>query len=196
MDRVEYLLVAGAAAEVAGQCLPDLGVCRIRVSSEQVVGGNYEPGRAEPALHPSGLDERLLNRVEVLAIGYRFDGDDLAALGLAGEHQARADEHAVQVDGAGPALALLAGVLRPGEPEPFAQDVEEALALPDTVGLPDLAVHLEPEPHTLFPSPVLVPGPLQRAPRKHADGVGPVGCRAADVAYRAGYSLHHLPEAY
>src|SRR3712207_3381816 len=166
MDRVEYLLVAGAAAEVAGQCLPDLGVGRVRIAPEQVVGGNYKPWRAEPALHPSGLDERYLHRVEALAVGYPFDGDDLAALGLAGEHQARADEHAVEVDRAGPALALLAGVLRPGEPESFAQDVEEALALPDAFGLPDLAVHLELEPHTLFSSPVLVPGPLQRAPRK------------------------------
>src|SRR3712207_6676923 len=144
------------------------------------MGGHNEPGRAEPALHASGFHERLLHRVEVIAVGYAFDSDDFAALGLAGEHQAGTDEHAVQINGAGPALALFAGVLRTREPEPLAQHVEEALALPDAFGLPYLAVHLEPEPHTLFASPILVPGRLERAARQHADRVGPVGCRAAD----------------
>src|SRR2546423_1169771 len=68
------------------------------------------------------------------------------AFGLRREHEARADQLPVEKDGAGAALALLAGVLRAGEPEALAQGEEEALALPD-VGLHLLAVDREREFH-------------------------------------------------
>ena len=68
-------------------------------------------------------------------VGEALDGDDLAALGLAGRDQAGADRHAVQADRAGAALALLAGVLGAGQAHPLAQHVQQALALPDVVGL-------------------------------------------------------------
>src|SRR5918998_4328486 len=89
-NGVEDLLVSGAAAEVAREGLPYLRVGGVRVAAEQVVGGDYEPRGAEAALHPSRLDEGLLDGVQVLAAGYALDRDDLAALGLAREHQAGA----------------------------------------------------------------------------------------------------------
>jgi hypothetical protein len=91
-------------------------------------------------LDGAGFHERLLDRVEGGAVGEALDGDDLGAFGLGGQDQAGADEDPVQVDGAGAALALLAGVLGAGEAEAFAQDVEEALAFPDVVGVARLAV--------------------------------------------------------
>src|ERR671931_466844 len=57
---VEDLLVAGAAAQVAGQRLADLGVAGARAAPQQVVGGDDQAGGAESALHCAGLDERLL----------------------------------------------------------------------------------------------------------------------------------------
>ena len=63
-----------------------------------------------------------------------FDRDDLVAVRLRREHEARAHELAVEEHRARTALALLARVLRAGKPEPLAQREEEALPLPD-VGL-------------------------------------------------------------
>src|SRR5215211_1346804 len=151
VDRVEDLLVAGAAAEVARQGLPYLSIGRVRVAAQQVVRRHDQAWRAEPALHAPRLDERLLHRVQILAFGYPLDSDDIQAFGLPGGHQAGADELAAEVYGARPALALLAGVLRAGHSEPFAQDVEQALALPDILRLLHLAVDLYPKPHGRLP---------------------------------------------
>ena len=63
-NRVEDLLVAGAAAEVAGERLADLVVRRARRVVEQVDGGDDQARRAEPALHGSGGEERLLDAVQ------------------------------------------------------------------------------------------------------------------------------------
>ena len=105
------------------------------------------PGVQNPHCTAPGLDEGLLDGVELLALGQPLDGDDLAALGLPGEHEARAHELAVEVDRARAALALLAGVLRAREVEVVAQGHEQALALPDAVGLAQLAVDGEGQAH-------------------------------------------------
>ena len=159
-DRVEDLLVAGAAAEVAGQRLADLGVRRRSGAGEQVVRGDDEaracrsrtarrrrrrrpaaPGAARsPSARPSTVD-------------------DLAALRLAGGDQAGADRLAVEVDGAGAALALLAGVLGAGQAQPLAQHVEQALARPDVVDRLLGAVDGEGHAHASGRLPVVVPGP-------------------------------------
>ena len=110
-DRVEDLLVARAAAEVAGERLADLGVasatgcapagrawrrsgpaCRSRTARRRPRGTPPAPGAARPR-------RRAL------------DGHDRAPLGLPRRDQARAHEHAVEVDRARAALALLARVL-------------------------------------------------------------------------------------
>src|SRR4051794_13685796 len=145
---VDDLLVARAAAEVAGERLADLRVARARIARQQVVRGDDQPRRAEAALHAAGLDERALPLVQ-LAVGRRdpLDGHDLAALGLRGKHETRADELAVEVHRARAALALLARVLRAGEVEVLAQRGEQALALPDAVGLARRPVHDHVEPH-------------------------------------------------
>src|SRR5262249_47202877 len=109
--------------------------------------GDDQAGSAEPALHRTRLDERLLHRVELLAVGQPLDRDDRAALGLAARDQARADEDTVEVDRARPALALLAGVLGAGQPEPLAQHVEQALAGPHIVGDALVAVHRAADSH-------------------------------------------------
>src|SRR4051812_10583327 len=103
--------------------------------------GDDQPRCAEAALHAAGLDERALHLVQ-LAVGRcdALDRDDLAALGLRGEDEARAHELAVEVDRARAALALLARVLRAGQVEVLAQRREQALALPDAVGLARRAV--------------------------------------------------------
>src|SRR4051794_22180990 len=176
---VDDLLVARAAAEVAGERLADLRVARVRILRQQVVRRDDQPRRAEAALHAAGLDERALDLVQ-LAVGGRdaLDGDDLAALGLGGEDQARADELAVEVDRARAALALLAGVLRAGQAEVLAQGREQALALPNAVGLARRAVDDHVQPHVSAP---LGTRPTSTstsgAPARRARGGGRRRCR-------------------
>ncbi len=115
--------------------------------AEQVGGHDDQPGCAEPALHRAGLQEGLLDGVQLAPVGQSLDRGDLPAGRLAGRDQAGADRLAVEVDGAGAALALLAGVLGPGQGEPFAQQVQQALAGPDVVDLLRGAVDRGGHPH-------------------------------------------------
>src|SRR4029077_13640540 len=128
---IEDLLVAGAAAQVARERLPDLVVRGARIVVEQVDGRNAPAPSAEPALHGSCGEERLLDAVQRASSGDAFHGDDVVPVGLSGEGEARADEVAVEEHRARTALALLAGVLGAGEAELLAQREEKALAFPD-----------------------------------------------------------------
>src|SRR5262249_58214082 len=76
-------------------------------------------------------DDGLRHAMDRAVLGEPLDRDDVVAVRLPGEHEARADELAVEQDGARAALALLACVLRARIPEALAQHVEEALAFPD-----------------------------------------------------------------
>jgi hypothetical protein len=58
--RVDDLLVAGAPAEVPGECLADLVLCRRRVALEQVCGRDEQARSAEPALNSARREERVL----------------------------------------------------------------------------------------------------------------------------------------
>ncbi len=55
-------------------------------------------------------------------------GEDLAAIGLDGEHRARLDCLAIDADGAGSANGCLASDVRSGEPHHFTQIVDEQQA--------------------------------------------------------------------
>ena len=116
------------------------GSVGLRVALQQVVRGDDQAGRAEAALHGARVDERLLHGVQLL-VGPRPSTVVISrpCAWPAGD-EAGADRHAVEVDRAGAALALLAGVLGARQAEPLAQRVEQALALPDVVGRARVAV--------------------------------------------------------
>ena len=145
--------------------------------------GDDQPGRAEAALHGAGLDERLLDRVQLAARGARPSTVTTSRPSAwRGEHQARAHELAVEVDRARAALALLAGVLRARQAEPLAQHVQQALALPDAVGLARLAV--DRAASSLMRSSS-VQAQAAACGGQHAQRVAAVGGGAADVVDRA-----------
>src|SRR5213078_914267 len=75
-----------------------------------------------------------------------LDGDDPAAIALAGRHQARVHHLAVELDRARAALALAAALLGPGQPQVLAQHVEQPLPRRGLDRAP-LAVDLERELH-------------------------------------------------
>lgn len=85
-------------------------------------------------------------------VGETFNGDDLAALDLTGRDQTRTHRHPVEADGAGTALALLAGVLGAGQAHALTQHVQKGLALPHVVGFLLTAVDREIDAHYATPS--------------------------------------------
>ena len=86
---------------------------------------------AEATLDGACLHERLLDAVETVVGAQPLDRRHLVPVRLGREHEAGADELAVEKDGAGAALALLAGVLRAGQLERVAERRQQALARPD-----------------------------------------------------------------
>ena len=103
---------------------------RLRDALEQVVGRHHQPGRAETALHRTRLDERPLDIGRRARLGEPFDRDDRGVDGASRQHEARADQVAVDEHAARAALALFARPFGAEQSEPFAQHVEQALAEP------------------------------------------------------------------
>jgi len=73
--------------------------------------------------------EGLLQRMQRLAVRRdAFDGEDIVAVGLHREHQARARRIAVEQNRAGAADAVLAAEMGAGELKPLAQKVRQRQA--------------------------------------------------------------------
>ena len=90
--------------EVAREGLADLAVAGVRGLLEKGLHGHEDPGRAEAALQAVGLVKGLLQRVQAVAVGRQaLDGEDLAALGLRGQHQAGPHGQAIDEHRAGAA---------------------------------------------------------------------------------------------
>ena len=102
---------------------------------------HYEPWGAETALDRSRLDEGDLLGIEVRSVGNPLDRRHRSPFGLARPDEAGADEHPVHEDRARSALTLLAGVLRPREPEVVPEELEKALELRDAVAALQVPVH-------------------------------------------------------
>ena len=79
--------------------------------------------------------ERLLHRVQLAVRGESFDRRHLMTVGLDSEHVAGLDAPAVQVDGAGAAVAGVTSHHRPGLPQSLPQVVNEKHACLDVVGV-------------------------------------------------------------
>ena len=77
------------------------------------------------------LDERLLQRIELIALREPFDRLNRAAVGPHRELAARIHRLAVEQHGAGAALAAVAADLRAGQPEVIAQRFGQRPAILD-----------------------------------------------------------------
>src|SRR3954470_18878398 len=58
-DRPHDLVVAGAAAQIAGQPVAHFGFGRVRIALEQRLGGDQDSGRTETALQRDVLEKFL-----------------------------------------------------------------------------------------------------------------------------------------
>src|SRR5688500_12682251 len=125
LHRLDDPQISRAAAEVAGERLPQLVVARVWMLPQEGLHGHQEARRAEPALERMRLVERTLERVEGAVGGQPFDRPEAAAVRLHREREAGAHRDAVELDGAGAADALLAADLRPGQPGTVPDEVRQ-----------------------------------------------------------------------
>ena len=92
---------------------------------EEGGGGADLAGGAVAALEGVVLEEGGLDGAEGFAVGEAFDGGDVGAGGGYGEGEAGVDAAAVNDDGAGSALSVVAAFFAAGEVEVLAECVEE-----------------------------------------------------------------------
>src|SRR5262249_37376137 len=121
------LVVAGAAAEIAGEPIARLFLGRVLVLVEERLCRDDKARRAKAALQRRMLEELLLDRVQLVAFGDALDSLDLAAFRFDTEHQARAHDLAVDDDGASAAIAGAAAFLAAGQVQFVAQAIKQRL---------------------------------------------------------------------
>src|SRR5262249_12515934 len=113
-DGADDLVVAGAAAQVAGQPVPYLFLARLGVLLQQCLGGDDEAWRANATLQSRVLEELLLERVQPLRRRDALDRGHRFALYLGAEDEAGVDEPAFEDDIARAAVTIVAAFLAAG----------------------------------------------------------------------------------
>src|SRR5215472_2255547 len=121
--RLDDVLVAGAAAQVAGQRPAHVFLGGVGVLVEQRLGGHHHARGAEPALQAVLLLEALLQWVQLAGGGQALDGADLVPVGLDGQHGARLHRAPVDQHGARAAVGGVASHVGAGQAEPAADQV-------------------------------------------------------------------------
>ena len=79
-DGVDDRLVAGAAADVAGDRVDDVVAARVGIAVEQRLGGDDHAGRAEAALRGEAFGEGALQRMQLAGRRQPFERLDRRAL--------------------------------------------------------------------------------------------------------------------
>src|SRR5262249_15178018 len=126
-DGFEDPLVARAAADVAAHVVLHLVGRRLRIVGEQRHRRHDHAAGAEAALERAVLDERLLDRMEILAAREALDRTDASAARLEREDGTGTDRTIVQQDGAGATHLDVAGLLHAQQAEPVAQALDQRL---------------------------------------------------------------------
>jgi len=117
--------VGAATTDVAAHAFAHIGVGRPAGLLEQRDRGHDLAGRAIAALVAIVRDEGRLHGMQRPGLSDAFDRGDLVALVHYGEAQAGVHPHAVDMHGAGAALAVVAAFLRAGEQDDFTHAVQK-----------------------------------------------------------------------
>src|SRR5216684_5549557 len=141
-DRLDDVLVAGAAAEIAFELLADGVVAEVvALALDDVDRGHDHAGGAEAALQTVMLAERFLHRMQRRAVGGEaLDGLDLVPVSHHRERGAGLDSLAVEMHDAGAALRGVTADMGAGQPKIFAQKLHQQGAGVD-IGVDGIAVH-------------------------------------------------------
>src|ERR1700738_1894864 len=118
VDCLAHLLEGAAAADI-GDGFVDVLVGRLRFLLEKRRHRHDHSGLAISALRNLVVDPGFLHLVQCAIGGQSFNGGDLLATGFADQYAARAHRHAIDMDGAGPALCNAATVFGAGHADIF-----------------------------------------------------------------------------
>src|SRR5215813_9628400 len=89
---LDDVVVAGAAADIAFELMTNGRLVEpAAMPLHDVDRGHDHAGRAEAALQTVIVAERLLHRMQLVALGDAFNGRDMAPVGLSRERRARFD---------------------------------------------------------------------------------------------------------
>ena len=102
-DRFDDVLIAGAAAEISLQAVPDLCARGIRIAIDDLTRGDDHSRRAVPALQAVLFPESFLDRMQVAVRSESFNRRYVAAVGLDGQHRAGLNGLSIEQNGAGAA---------------------------------------------------------------------------------------------
>src|SRR5437868_15269510 len=94
------LVVSGAPAQVAREPVADLRLGGIGLPLEERLARHEEARRADAALERRALEEPPLERMQRLSPRHALDGLDPPPADLAAQHEAGADEPAIERDAA------------------------------------------------------------------------------------------------
>src|SRR5436190_18227255 len=137
LDGLDDVVVARAAAEVALELVANLLLRGLGIALDELRRRHDHAGSAEAALQAVLLPEAFLDRVELAVLGHPFDGRDLGAVGLDRKHGAGLHRLALEMNGAGAALAGVAPHVRAGQPRQLANEVDEQQPRLDFMGVLD-----------------------------------------------------------
>jgi hypothetical protein len=125
VKSVRNTAIAGAPAQISFQ-----GFGKIRQSLIiESRGGHNHPRRAKTALERLGLEERLLNGMQIAIAGETFDGGHLMIRRAKGWHQTAMHRFSIEPNRTGAAVTAIATFLDT-EPTEFANEGSQALAWP------------------------------------------------------------------
>jgi hypothetical protein len=127
LDGFDDLVVASAAAEVAGQIEANLFFAGCRVFFEQRFGLHDETWRADPALQSRSFEESTLHFVEMVSASHAFDRLQVGAFRFHCQDEATVDRATVHLHGTRSAVAVGAAFLRAGETEHVAKRFQQRL---------------------------------------------------------------------
>ena len=133
---IDDILIAGAAAEIAGQRLAHLVFGWRGVFAQEGRHGHQDARRAVAALQAVMLVHRLLERMQLAGTGCEpLDGPEFMAIGLHREHQAGTHRRAIEQDRAGAANAVFAADMGAGKQQFVAQKIAEQHPRFDTAAI-------------------------------------------------------------
>src|SRR5882757_9766593 len=139
--RLDDVVIAGAAADVALEFLPHGGLVEAAAMARHDVDrGHDHARRAIAALQAMIVAERGLHRMQFVALGDAFDGGDIGAVGLSHQHGAGFHCAAIDMHDAGAALAGIATDMGAGQAQMIAQEMDKERPVLD-VGRYRLAVY-------------------------------------------------------
>src|SRR5208282_606500 len=126
--------VAGASTEIAAQVREKLlDRCGLAALAKETDQSDHEPRSTVAALERPRPFEGLLNRAADRVVGHPLDGREGRPFDLVGEGETRERRDPVHQDGAGPAVAAAAPLLRALESEAPADGVEQTLRCRDVL---------------------------------------------------------------